>query len=143
MKKTVLIYIENENKYLLILKQKKDMNQNKYSGVGGKIEPGETAYEAAVRETKEETGLTIKPIFKGIVHFHQGAYEEHMTLFKAYEFEGKLQASDEGDLFWIDKNELKKLPMWEGDYYFIEKLENEDIFEMHLYYEGEKLIKIE
>ena len=65
MKRTVLIYIEQNHKYLLIHKQKKDMNYNKYMGVGGKIETGESPLEAAIREAFEETGLVIKPIFKG------------------------------------------------------------------------------
>ena len=50
MKRTVLIYIEQNHKYLLIHKQKKDMNYNKYMGVGGKIETGESPLEAAIRE---------------------------------------------------------------------------------------------
>jgi 8-oxo-dGTP diphosphatase len=92
--KTVLNYIEKDNHYLLIHKQKKDMNFNKFMGVGGKIESNETPNEAAIRETFEETGLTIEPIFKGNVFFHNETYDEHMIVYKATNFLGKLKSSD-------------------------------------------------
>ncbi|OED59006.1 NUDIX hydrolase [Acholeplasma laidlawii] len=142
MKRTVLIYIEQNSKYLLIHKHKKDMNFNKYMGVGGKIEFGESPYEAAIRETFEETGLSIEPIFKGNIYFHAKDYREHMILYKALEFSGELKSSDEGELTWVDKDKLKDLPMWEGDYYFLEKLDSQEPFEMHLYYDGDKLIRV-
>lgn|SRR5690606_19021552 len=142
MKETVLIYIEKDNKYLLIHKVNKDMNFNKYSGVGGKLEKGETPIEAAIRETKEETGLSIIPIFKGIVNFHSNDYVEIMYLYKAYEFEGIITPSDEGELIWYDKEKLDELPMWEGDYIFLKKIDEPGTFELSLYYEGEKLVKV-
>lgn len=142
MKETVLIYIEKDNQYLLIHKVKKDMNQNKYMGVGGKIEDNETPYQAAIRETYEETGLTVKPIFKADIYFHSNDYDEKMYLYKVLNFYGDIKESDEGKLVWVNKFRLKDLPMWEGDYYFLDKIDSVDTFEMHLYYDGEKLIKV-
>src|SRR5690554_2413344 len=142
MKRTVLIYIEHDHKYLLIHKHKRDMNYNKYMGVGGKIEIGESPYEAAIRETFEETGLVIQPIFKGNIYFHSKDYKEHMILYKALEFKGKLKNSEEGKLTWVEKDKLRQLPMWEGDYYFLEKLDQEEPFQMHLFYDKDKLIHV-
>lgn len=142
MKRTVLIYIEQNHKYLLIHKQKKDMNYNKYMGVGGKIETGESPLEAAIREAFEETGLVIQPIFKGNIYFHSKDYKEHMILYKALEFKGELKNSEEGKLTWVEKDKLRQLPMWEGDYYFLEKLDQEEPFQMHLYYDKDKLIHV-
>ena len=142
MKRTVLIYIEQNDKYLLIHKQKKDMNYNKYMGVGGKIETGESPLEAAIREAFEETGLVIQTIFKGNIYFHSKDYKEHMILYKALEFKGELKNSEEGKLTWVEKDKLRQLPMWEGDYYFLEKLDQEEPFQMHLYYDKDKLIHV-
>lgn len=88
--------------------------------------------DAAIRETYEETNLLIKPIFKANIYFHSNDYIEHMILFKACEFTGDIKSSDEGELVWVSKDKLKDLPMWEGDYYFLEKMDANDPFEMHL-----------
>ena len=58
---TVQIYLEKDNQYLMLYRNKKknDMNQGKWLGVGGHVEEGETPFQAVVREVKEETGLTL------------------------------------------------------------------------------------
>ena len=57
---TTLCYIEKDGAYLMIhrIKKKNDMNKDKWIGVGGKFENGETPFDCARREIKEETGLT-------------------------------------------------------------------------------------
>lgn len=142
-KKTVLVYIEQDHKYLLIHKQKPDMNFNKYMGVGGKIEAGESPKEAALREAFEETGLTLLDLtFNAKIFFHSQDYIEEMYLYTATSFIGTLQSSSEGTLMWVPKDAIKNLPMWEGDIHFLEKLHEKNLFEMHLYYEGEKLVRV-
>lgn len=141
---TVLVYIEQNESYLLIHKQKKDMNEGKYLGVGGKIEQGETKEEALIRETLEETGLILLDYaYRGIIHFHSGEYLEIMHLYTSNQFMGILSTSSEGNLVWVPKKALKSLPMWAGDHYFLDYLEqSQSFFSMHLYYEGEKLIQV-
>jgi len=141
---TVLVYIEKNESYLLIHKKKKDLNEGKYLGVGGKIEPNETLEEALLRETKEETGLTLLDYqYRGVIYFHSGDYHEIMHLYTSNNYVGELRPSSEGDLKWVLKSELKHLPMWEGDHYFLDYLDQTDeFFTMHLYYEGENLIKV-
>lgn len=141
---TVLVYIEQNESYLFIHKTKKDMNQGKYLGIGGKIEPNESIFQALIRETKEETGLSLKSYHhRAKIYFHQGDYHETMHLFTADVFTGELTTSNEGDLVWVKKTNIKSLPMWAGDHYFLDKLENtRDFFEMHLYYDQEKLIEV-
>ena len=65
-----------------------------------------------------------------------------MILYKALEFKGELKNSEEGKLTWVEKDKLRQLPMWEGDYYFLEKLDQEEPFQMHLYYDKDKLIHV-
>ncbi len=144
MIETVLVYIEQHHRYLLIHKKKKDMNEGKYLGIGGKIEPEESIQEALLRETYEETGLKLLNYqHRANIYFKSGLYQEKMYLFTANSFEGDLIASSEGDLVWVNKTQLKSLPMWAGDHYFLEKLDQtNDFFEMHLVYEGETLIDV-
>ena len=61
MKLTTLCYIEKDDEYLMIhrIKKKHDVNKDKWIGIGGKFERGESPEDCNLRETKEETGLTL------------------------------------------------------------------------------------
>ncbi len=142
---TTLCYIEKGNKYLMLhrTKKEKDCNRDKWIGIGGKLEKGETPKQCILREAKEETGLSlISPEYRGIVYFISDKYEnECMHLFKAKQFVGTLTECDEGDLEWIEKRRLRDMTVWEGDKLFLELLETDcDFFNMALNYEGEKLV---
>ncbi len=148
--KSTLCYIENENGQYLMLhrtKKKSDVNQGKWIGVGGKFKYGETPEQCVLREVKEETGLVLTEYsLKGIVRFLSDVYpDEDMYLFKSNKYEGTLlESCDEGDLQWISKTELLKLPMWEGDAVFLPLL-NADIpfFKLKLQYESDTLVYAE
>lgn len=96
MRLTTLCYIEKDGKYLMLhrTKKKNDENHDKWIGVGGKFEPGESPDECLIREVKEETGLTLtKYQFRGIVTFCSDEWEdEYMHLFTATEFERRSQS---------------------------------------------------
>ena len=66
---TTLCYLEQNGCYLMLhrIKKKNDVNHDKWIGVGGKFDPGETAEACALREVWEETGLTMQsPAYRGI-----------------------------------------------------------------------------
>ena len=92
MKNTTLCYIEKDGRLLVLHRTNKrgDENGGKWVGVGGKFEYGESPEECAVREAKEETGLTMKnPRFRGLVTFVSDEWGvEYMHLFTCTEFEG-------------------------------------------------------
>ncbi|SKA68450.1 8-oxo-dGTP diphosphatase [Eubacterium uniforme] len=152
---TTLCYIEKEDKYLMMhrVKKEKDINKDKYIGVGGHFEYGESPDECLLREVKEETGLTLikyKP--RGIVTFIYGDENqpdervvEYMYLYTSTEFEGEIIECDEGNLEWIDKADVYNLPIWEGDKIFFRLLEErEDYFSLKLVYsESGELISSE
>ncbi len=145
MKRTTLIYIENDaGKYLMLhrTRKKNDVNKDKWIGVGGKIEQGETPEMCARREMLEETGLTAGLLaYRGIVHFNSDTDpSEEMHLFHTFEYSGEIKDCDEGELEWIDKGALYDLPIWEGDKIFLKLLEaNEPFFELTLNYKGSHL----
>lgn len=145
MVNTTLCYIEQDGKYLMLHRVKKehDINKDKWIGIGGKFEPGESPEDCLLREAKEETGLTVTSYrYRGIVTFVSGTDTEYMHLFTADEFHGTLKTCDEGDLEWIEKERLLELTLWEGDKVFL-RLLDEDIpfFSLKLVYAGDKLVK--
>ena len=94
MTTTTLCYIENDDKFLMLHRVKKqdDMNEGKWIGVGGHVESQETPEECLVREVKEETGLTLTSYkFRGLVTFINSECEsELMCVFTADEYAGEL-----------------------------------------------------
>ena len=66
-----------------------------------------------------------------------------MHLFTATEFTGEIGDCNEGNLCWIEKSKLKDIPMWEGDYIFLDLLEKRtDFFSLKLSYKGDTLTEI-
>lgn len=142
---TSLCYIEKDGDYLMIhrIKKKNDVNHDKWIGVGGKFEAGESPFDCARREIREECGVEVKNLrYRGIVTFVSDEYgTEYMHLFTATEYVGDIDYDcDEGALEWVKKEEIKNLPIWEGDKIFFDLLDTEDrFFSLKLCYEGEKL----
>ena len=146
MKNTTLCYIEKDEKYLMLHRTKKDNDENhdKWIGVGGKFENGESPYDAARREIFEETGICAEKLnYRGIVTFVSDIYgTEYMHLFTCKDFHGNILAEcNEGELRWIDKKDVYSLPIWEGDKIFFRLIEGErDFFSLKLVYEGDNLV---
>ena len=146
MKETTLCYIGRGDQYLMLHRTKKqnDANHDKWLGIGGHIEAGETPMQCILREAKEETGLTLVDCrYRGIVHFRSERWEdEEMHLFTATQFTGEIIPCDEGDLEWIDRDRLLALTLWEGDRIFLKLLEDgAEGFDLTLRYQGEHLIE--
>ena len=144
MKLTTLCYIEKDDCYLMLhrTKKEKDENRDKWIGVGGKFEPGESPEDCLLREVKEETGLSLTTFwFRGIVTFVSDEWgTEYMHLFTADEYEGSIKECEEGELVWIPKNQIESLKLWEGDKVVLNLLQKEKMFfSLKLRYEGEKL----
>ena len=148
MKNTTLCYIEKEGSYLMLHRVKKvnDMNQDKWLGVGGKLEEGESPEDCLLREVKEETGLTLKNYaYRGFITFVSKQWgTEYMHLFTSTEYEGEIKNCDEGNLEWVPKNQIESLNLWEGDKIFFRLLEeNTGFFTLKLCYDEDRLIKHE
>ncbi len=143
---TTLCYIEKDDCYLMLHRVKKavDINKDKWIGIGGHLEEGESPEECLVRETREETGLELTDYsLRGVITFVTDSYPtEYMFLYTAAGFSGTLLSCDEGDLEWVPIKEVEKLPIWEGDKVFFRLLrEQEEFFSLKLRYEGEKLVE--
>ena len=142
---STLCYLYRGDEVLMMhrTRKKNDMNRDKWIAVGGRFEAGETPEDCAMREVREETGLTmLSPAYRGVVTFINDRYEtERMHLFTADRFEGEMTDCDEGELVWIPRKALNGLPMWEGDRIFHRLLdEGVPFFRLELVYSGEKLL---
>lgn len=155
---TSLCYIEQNGSYLLLHRVKKehDINRDKWIGIGGKFEEGESPEDCVRREVREETGLELQePRYCGIVTFQSDEMveTEFMHLFHATRFSGEIRDCDEGVLEWISKERFAELPHWDGDRIFLTLLDREvPFFSLKLTYQkgvlgeallNEKAIRVE
>ena len=143
---TTLCYLEQNGCYLMLhrIKKKNDVNHDKWIGVGGKFDPGETAEACAMREVWEETGLTMQsPAYRGIVDFTCEPWPaERMHLYTCTDFTGTLTDCNEGTLEWVPKPEVENLPIWQGDKIFLRLLaEGAPFFHLELTYHGDTLVQ--
>ena len=145
MRNTTLCYLERDGCYLMLhrIKKENDLNRDKWIGIGGKFEEGESPENCLLREVREETDLTLDSWrYCGIVTFVSDEWgTEYMHLFHSEDFHGSLRECDEGSLEWIEKSALASLPdLWEGDRIFLRMMENnEPFFSLKLCYRGDLL----
>jgi 8-oxo-dGTP diphosphatase len=148
MKLATLCYVRHAGQTLMVHRVKKagDMHANKWNGLGGKLDPGETPEECAVREVFEESGLHVwNPQLKGLLTFPHFAKDEdwYAFVFVFEDFDGQLIDSPEGNLRWVDDSELLGLNLWEGDLIFLPWLDRPGFFSGKFIYKDGKLVSHE
>lgn len=141
---TTLCYIEDNDRYLMLhrTKKEKDINKDKWIGVGGHFEPGESPDECLQREIMEETGLTLTSYqLRGIITFSTNTWPtEYMFLYTATTAKTDITECSEGDLVWVPKSKIPSLNLWEGDKIFFKLLdEKNDMFSLKLTYHDDTL----
>jgi 8-oxo-dGTP diphosphatase len=145
MKLATLCYVRRSARTLMIHRVKKanDIHEGKWNGLGGKLEPGESPEECAVREILEESGLrAISMRLKGFLTFPLFARNEdwYAFVFVVDEFDGELIDSPEGDLEWIDDEKLLTLNLWQGDRIFLPLLDQPGLFSAKIVYRDSQLV---
>jgi len=118
----VLCYIVHNGRVLLMHK-KTGLGKGKINAPGGRIEPGETPLEAAVRETEEEVGLTPHGLEKRMdLHFlFTDGYSLKGHVYFADSYTGELKETEEADPFWISLEEIPYARMWADDEVWLPK----------------------
>ena len=114
--RAVLTFVRDAGRLLLITK-KRGLGAGKVNAPGGRIEPGETALEAAVRETEEEVGVTPLGLLEaGTLAFAFGdGYSLHCTVFAAAACRGTPVETDEAAPFWCPETDVPYGRMWMDD----------------------------
>ena len=120
-----------------------DIKNPDWKGVtfpGGHVEKDESFTDAVIREVFEETGLTIEhPILCGVKQFPTWDGERYVVfLYKTNRFSGELKSSDEGEVFWIPRSELKNYEVAPDFHELVCVFETDDLSEFYLYRDGEE-----
>ena len=134
---TVLCLLIRGDKMLLQNRVKKDWSG--YTLPGGHVEPGESVVDAVIREMKEETGLTVhNPRLCGIKQFpiQDGRYL--VFLFRSDCFEGRLCASEEGNVEWIRRDRLEQYNTVADLAELLQVMESEEMTEFQYVVNGDR-----
>ncbi len=115
-----LCFIVKDGRVLLIRK-KRGLGAGKINGPGGKLEQGETAHDAAVREVREEIGVTPLHLEnRGVLRFQfLDGYSLHCTVFVATDLEGESIETVEATPFWVALDSVPYDDMWEDDRHWL------------------------
>ncbi|HCC06613.1 MAG TPA: DNA mismatch repair protein MutT [Clostridiales bacterium] len=141
---TTICYIRKDGKTLMLHRTKKvnDISKDKWLGLGGKFDKGESPEDCIKREVLEESGL--KPInlkLRGHITYpaFDGKNDEYMFLFTADDYEGDIIDSREGNLEWVDNDKVFDLNIWEGDKLLFKWMEQDKFFTSKMNYIESKL----
>lgn len=105
---------------------------------GGHVEPGESFVASVIREVFEETGLTVEdPALCGTKQFQTEDGARYVVLFfRASKFSGELKASDEGEVFWVERKDLPQYPLSIDMMAMVQVMESDNLSEFYYYQEG-------
>ena len=134
---TTLCMLTDGNGNILV-EDRKDPDWPGICFPGGHVEPGESFTEAAVREMREETGLTVlDPRLCGVKQFQTENNARYVVFFyKATQWTGTIQSSDEGEVFWISKKELSNYRLVDDFEDMIKVMEDDTLNEFYYYKRG-------
>ena len=136
-----LLFLQRDDEVLLIRK-KRGIGAGKINAPGGKIEPGETAAEGAVRETQEEVGLRASNLREmGVLHFQfVDGMALHCTVFHSHQFDGEAIETEEAIPLWTKIAEIPYDEMWEDDIYWLPQALAGQNFEGYFEFDDDKML---
>ncbi len=128
----------------MLQKKARGFGKGKWNGPGGKVKPGETPAEAAIREIKEETGVAVKRLKPaGVIEFIFNETPESNNLvyvFVAEKWEGLPEDRGEGKLSWYDPAAIPLDKMWDDDRYWLPGVLNGGTVSARFYFDAEGIV---
>jgi 8-oxo-dGTP diphosphatase len=136
-----LVFVIRDGKILLINK-KTGLGRGKVNGPGGKVDPGETPEACAVRECREELGITVSGLEYCGQHKFQfvDGYSIHVWVYRTSEFEGVPTESVEAEPFWVPLDEVPYRSMWEDDQYWLPMVIRGERFTTRWLFDGDRML---
>lgn len=137
MTKGVLVFLFHKS-YIMLAMKKRGFGEGKWNGTGGKIEFGENALRAGIRETQEEAGVT--PVLEqplGTILYHDKRFGSwQVTVFRTEEFTGEMIETDEMRPQWWRVDQVPYDQMWAGDREWLPLVIDNQPFEAELWFDG-------
>ena len=146
MKKILTLCIIHQHSKVLLGMKKRGFGVGRWNGFGGKVQKGETIEEAALREIKEEAGITAMGMERrGIIDFEFKGNPEilEVHIFKSEKIQGKLQESEEMKPRWFHVDEIPFTNMWPDDiHWFPLFLENKKFRGKFLFDDSDNILEM-
>lgn len=126
---------------ILLIEKKRGLGAGKVNGPGGRIEKGETAEQAAIRETQEEVGITPTGVqWAGELRFQfRDGYSLHCTVCRASGWEGELMETVEAKPFWVRTDQIPYDRMWADDEQWMPRLLSGENFRGWFEFDGDRM----
>lgn len=121
---TLMFVVDEANQQVLLIRKKRGLGAGKMNGPGGKLDPGETEAECAIRETQEELGVTpIDPVKHGELWFHfVDGLQMTVGVFRATRWEGEAYETPEALPHWTPLAALPLDEMWADDAFWLREV---------------------
>ena len=139
--RATLLFIVQEGQVLLIHK-KRGFGKGKVNGPGGRIEPGETARQGAIREVREEVRVVPTGVEEcGELYFQfQDGFSIHGVVFRADGYHGEPGETDEAAPFWVRHEEIPYDRMWADDLHWLPLVLQGERFVGRFLFDGDDMI---
>ena len=126
---------------ILLIEKKRGLGAGKVNGPGGRLEKGETAEQAAIRETQEEVGITPTGVqWAGDLRFQfRDGYSLHCTVYRASGWEGELMETAEAKPFWVRTDQIPYDRMWADDEQWMPRLLSGEKFRGWFEFDGDRM----
>lgn len=136
-----LCFVVRDGRILLIHK-KRGLGAGKVNGPGGRLEPGESAVDAARRETREEVGVVPTGLTRaGDLRFQfVDGYALHCAVFRADDADGELVETDEAKPFWVEVAAIPYDDMWSDDRLWLPWLLDRRPFRGDFHFDGDRML---
>ncbi len=136
-----LVYIVKDESVLLIRK-KRGLGAGKINAPGGRLDPGESLLECAIREVQEELCITpqdLEYVGENLFQFVDG-YSIHAHVFAAENYVGIPTETEEAIPIWYSVEEIPYHEMWEDDRLWVPLVLNRTRFRARYIFDGDRML---
>ena len=145
VEEAVLCFVrDRDTRQVLLIHKKTGLGAGLINAPGGRIEPGETPLEAAVRETREEVNILVDDLRRrGELSFQfLNGHSIRGYVFEARRWSGEPEQTPEADPFWCDENAVPYDKMWSDDSWWLPHMLAGRRFSGCFVFDGETMLSL-